>query len=612
MVRGQNRMVWVGGGLALLALLVFSVAFYLNVSYRRSALEAVQVRLRDTLVHEAERLEWMLMEQSKVLLHARGRWDAEVPLFRLGVRPESTSEAGMEAASRIERLFAHDLEPELMSRLLGTIVESLPDTPQVQAVPLFLEKEILGERAVGDALALMWNGLEARRGGDAAAALDWFDKAARVEVSDSEARYVELCTHLHAIESMEQPGFSHLYYMLYLLDEAHHFAADEAQRSFFMERLSRVFPDFERHRTQSAALWQEARRIEECARFIDPDALAFWCADGRVLLRNADGVSALATLDLSGFLGKGIHLSVQFPQDDLGVADRYRLDFFSEVWLWASESALGEHRHAVERHFRLINSALGVLAMLSGALIVGSLLVFSGEQKLVRMRTGFVATVSHELRTPLSLIQLHAETLYHDRADPEQQKGYLRTVIAETERMTGLVNNVVDYSRLGSRACAPRLQRCNLSALCERAIQSFQYRFDTEGIDFTPSITPDLFGRVDPQIFAQVIFNLMDNAIKYSGQAGVVVLALAPGEGGVELRVTDHGIGIPDREKSKIFEAFYRASDRRVSEQRGSGIGLSVTKELLEKCGASIQVADAAPQGTTFTVILPTTEDDEA
>jgi signal transduction histidine kinase len=286
-------------------------------------------------------------------------------------------------------------------------------------------------------------------------------------------------------------------------------------------------------------------------------------------------------------------------------AVRTQLDFLSGAWLWVANETLGEQRHTITRQYQLINTALSLLMVLSIVLIIGSTYVFIREHELALLRTGFVATVSHELRTPLSLIQLHAETIYHDRAKPEKIKTYLRTIVAETERMTGLVNNVVDYSRLGSQACSQNPRSCDLSRLCEGVIRTFQYRFDTDGIQFRETIPPNIVVHIDPQIFSQIIFNLMDNAVKYSGESKYVALELQQNAERVQLIVTDHGIGIPDKIKPKIFEAFFRSRDRRVTEQRGSGIGLSVVKDLIEKSGSSIQVADAQPTGTIFTITIP-------
>jgi signal transduction histidine kinase len=142
----------------------------------------------------------------------------------------------------------------------------------------------------------------------------------------------------------------------------------------------------------------------------------------------------------------------------------------------------------------------------------------------------------------------------------------------------------------------------NLSALCERIIESFQSRLEQHGFTLEKAIQPNIITQVDPLAYSQILFNLLDNAIKYSGTEKYVRIELEAADDWIILRVSDHGIGIPDRLKKKIFNDFVRSDDRNVTAQRGSGIGLSVARRLVEKMNGTIEVKGNQPKGSIFTV----------
>ncbi|MCK4565628.1 MAG: HAMP domain-containing histidine kinase, partial [Verrucomicrobia bacterium] len=256
------------------------------------------------------------------------------------------------------------------------------------------------------------------------------------------------------------------------------------------------------------------------------------------------------------------------------------------------------------RQYRTGNVILALMACLGLALIGATITVFKRQSQLEAARTGFIATVSHELRTPLSLIRLHAETLHHGRISEDKIHNYHQTILTEAERLTGIVNNVLDFSRIERNKLQIHLEPTDLSALCERIVDSFLFRLEQDGFALEKQIQPEIVALADPLAFSQIVFNLVDNAIKYSDEEKTLRIELESSKNWNILRVSDHGIGIPDKLKKKIFDDFVRSDDRKVTARRGSGIGLSVARRLTEKMNGTIEVEDNEPTGSVFTVKL--------
>ena len=256
------------------------------------------------------------------------------------------------------------------------------------------------------------------------------------------------------------------------------------------------------------------------------------------------------------------------------------------------------------RQYRLGNLTLGVMAILTACLGIGILLATRRERELAQLKTGFVSTVSHELRTPLSLIRLHAETLYMGRVSGEKLQDYYRTILLESERLTGIVNNVLDFSRMARGRHRLHAERTNISDLVRKVADTFQFRLEKEKFELHQDIAECIYLKTDPLAFSQIAFNLIDNAIKYSGAARVIKIVLRRMDDHVVFSVKDNGLGISDHDKKQVFREFVRVDDARVRSQRGSGIGLTVTKKLVDRLGGRICVLDNQPAGSVFEVVF--------
>ncbi|WP_239514108.1 DUF4153 domain-containing protein [Streptosporangium sp. 'caverna'] len=205
-----------------------------------------------------------------------------------------------------------------------------------------------------------------------------------------------------------------------------------------------------------------------------------------------------------------------------------------------------------------------------------------------RQRRELVANVSHELRTPITALRAVLENVVDGVSDPDPVT--LGTALAQTERLGRLVAQLLDLSRLESGSRLIELEDVELRALCDQALR--EAVLAREGVTARCEVPEELSVRADSDLLAQVLANLLDNAVRHSPEGGVVVLAAAAEGDGVRLRVTDSGPGIPAEDRARAFERFSRLDAGRAADGGGAGLGLAITKEIVELHGGSIHVED--------------------
>lgn len=245
------------------------------------------------------------------------------------------------------------------------------------------------------------------------------------------------------------------------------------------------------------------------------------------------------------------------------------------------------------------------LIMIAG--IIGALRNIHRELALSDMRSSFVARVSHELRTPLGLIRLYAETLEMGRSqNPENQKEYLRAITKESERLTHLINNILNFSQIEAQRKQYKLVETPLEDAVRAAADSIHYHMERHGFNVRLEIEPDPPSvPCDPDALQLALYNLLSNAMKYSGESReITVRARREGKEAV-IEVADRGIGIPKDQQHKIFQEFYRVDDPQVRETGGSGLGLAVTKHIVEGHRGRLSVESEPGVGSTFRIRLP-------
>ena len=256
------------------------------------------------------------------------------------------------------------------------------------------------------------------------------------------------------------------------------------------------------------------------------------------------------------------------------------------------------------RYNYMVLAALGIL--MAGGIWLTYRNVYK-EMKLARLKSDFVANVSHELRTPLALIRLYAETLELGRLNAkEKYQEYFRIIREESERLTALINNILDFSRIEAGRKEYEFKETNLSELVRSTLDSYRFQIEQNGFTFEENIERDIPPvNVDREAIARSLLNLVNNALKYSKDQKFIGVSLYRANSSVKLEVLDHGIGIPSAEQDKIFEKFYRCGDPLVHNIKGSGLGLSLVRHIVRAHGGDVQVESAPEKGSKFTIELP-------
>ncbi|HEY6169859.1 MAG TPA: ATP-binding protein [Verrucomicrobiae bacterium] len=235
----------------------------------------------------------------------------------------------------------------------------------------------------------------------------------------------------------------------------------------------------------------------------------------------------------------------------------------------------------------------------------GIILVFHDLTRLKRLentRQEFVANVSHELRTPLSMIKGYAETLIEGaKDDPEVALRFLQTIDKHADRLTYLIEDLLTISRLESGQIAINLEKTELRPVIERALVELRGRGREKTVTLLNEVPEGLIVRVDADRIHQVVFNLVDNAIKYGRrEVCVAVGAHVTSEKFVEVSVNDNGPGIAAEHLGRIFERFYRADKARSREHGGTGLGLSIVKHIVQSHGGEVWAKSEVERGATF------------
>jgi signal transduction histidine kinase len=258
----------------------------------------------------------------------------------------------------------------------------------------------------------------------------------------------------------------------------------------------------------------------------------------------------------------------------------------------------------------IVHRSFLILGVLSLLLVGGLVLTYRSVTKevaLARLKSDFVSNVSHELRTPLSLIRLYAETLELGRVTARGKvEEYYRIIRQESERLTALINNILDFSRIEAGRKEYEFRPTDLAELVNNTLDTYRGQIDEQGFTFEQSIDTSLPPvKVDQEAIARSLVNLVNNALKYSDREKFIGVRLYRNDRVLKLEVADHGIGIARSDQAKIFEKFYRAGDPLVHNTKGSGLGLSLVRHIAHAHGGEVEVESTPGKGSTFTLSLP-------
>ncbi|MBC7593554.1 MAG: two-component sensor histidine kinase [Kineosporiaceae bacterium] len=227
------------------------------------------------------------------------------------------------------------------------------------------------------------------------------------------------------------------------------------------------------------------------------------------------------------------------------------------------------------------------------------------ERRLESIRRDFVANVSHELKTPIGAIQLLAEAVGEAKDDPASVLRFSARMHTESERLTRLVQQIIDLSRLQQDVMSDDSSMLKVGDLIGEACEHSQTEAERKNIAIASQYQPDLFIHGDRDQIHAAVSNLVENAVTYSPADSKVSVTAKSIDGEIHIVVTDHGIGIPNEELGRIFERFYRVDPARARATGGTGLGLSIVKHVAASNGGRVTVWSEQGQGSSFTLILP-------
>lgn len=257
------------------------------------------------------------------------------------------------------------------------------------------------------------------------------------------------------------------------------------------------------------------------------------------------------------------------------------------------------------RYFEVNAACIGALKHEPGGIVM-VFHDFTRIKELENIRKEFVANVSHELRTPLTLIKGYVETLLEGaKDDPAVATRFLQKIEKHTARLTFLIEDLLTLSQLESGQTLVHQLNKAVAPVVDRVIEELQTPAAEKEIGLRNSVDPQLCAYMDADRVQQVFFNLIDNAIKYGREGGVVEVRARAVDNQIEVSVADDGRGIPENARQRVFERFYRVDRARSREAGGTGLGLAIVKHIVQAHGGRVWVESELERGSTFFFTIP-------
>ena len=383
------------------------------------------------------------------------------------------------------------------------------------------------------------------------------------------------------------------------------------RRTYFLAQLRFTFPSRDRM-TSFVALRVDAERLRSefipqlvAAKFANVEGpigfpqleVAVLDGDGRVVYPTGGSAS-------KGFVDERMFPLV-FYEPDL---TQFSAPEGGRIETWRVRTGFGDQSipqivAARERPQRVMMAILAAVMALGVFLVARAL---AREVRLAELKSSFVSSVSHDLKTPLALIQLFAETLELGRLkNTDRATEYYRIINSEARKLTRLINNLLDFSKIEAGLRLYRLKPSDLTEVTERVLESLQSQFRHNQFTVTARLGPPVPVMIDPEAVEQALENLLSNAMKYSPESReILVEVVIEGQDGV-VRVTDRGVGIPEKFHRRIFRKFYRLQTDAGSGPQGTGLGLAIVDHIMRGHRGSVRVVSEPGRGSTFALHFP-------
>jgi two-component system phosphate regulon sensor histidine kinase PhoR len=294
--------------------------------------------------------------------------------------------------------------------------------------------------------------------------------------------------------------------------------------------------------------------------------------------------------------------------------------FPTTLYNWRVQMALASAEQLGPKVERQRVLELGIVAFAALVAIAGVAIVVMAsvkERRLAVLKSDFVANVSHELKTPLSLVRMFGEMLLSGRIQSDdKRRQYLTIIVSESERLTALIENLLDFAKVERGKAAYEFAPGHLGEVVTRAVEVYRYRAEREGMEVGIRVAEGLpMASLDARAIELAVINLLDNALKYAKEGGRVDVAVERAGRWVKVVVSDRGPGIEADERDRIFERFVRGRHAGETRARGSGIGLALVKHIAESHGGRVRVTSPVTEdgkGSAFEISVPALPEAEA
>ncbi len=334
--------------------------------------------------------------------------------------------------------------------------------------------------------------------------------------------------------------------------------------------------------------------------------LYYVALDSQQLLHRLRGLAFTATAP-----GSDVAVAVS-ETDDPPIPDTRVRRSLSRAPQWSIVAYARNPAELAARQAGEVRRGLGNVLLAVGMIVVGTFLsagLVRRELHSARVKSEFAANVSHELRSPITQIRLKAEALQLGLAEsPEARARHYEVIVREAERLSRMVDNMLDFAAIERGVKRYDLRPGDLSVTVQNVVETARLAMETRSMTIEETYPDDLPAVWhDADAVAQVVVNLLSNAAKYGREASWIGVRVVNADDEVRVEVSDRGIGVRPQELGHIFEQYYRSNDLLARGQKGTGIGLTIVKYIMEAHGGSVSVRSTLGVGTTFVLHFPIT-----
>ncbi len=301
-----------------------------------------------------------------------------------------------------------------------------------------------------------------------------------------------------------------------------------------------------------------------------------------------------------------LYLQHNYPLTNYLVAENFSQIFVDwKLALFDRNGKSIEQLVGKERQLYLILFIGIIFVMLIGIIVMVRAVIH--ESEVSRMKSEFVSNVSHELKTPLALIRMFGETLDTGIVtDEKKRREFYGIIRKESERLTHLINNVLDFSKMDTGVKKYHFEKADLVKIVRDSLEAYKFHIRDNGFEMKSELPDELMMvKIDKDAISQALLNLLSNAVKYSADSKYILVEVHKDLTSAMISVKDNGVGIAKEELKKIFDKFYRVSATKGKETRGSGLGLALAKHIIEAHGGKIEVESEVGKGSKFTIRIP-------